>query len=434
MQYRMKLGVAVILFLFVTSFVAACSKSQETIQFQADPEMKAMLRVMYPAGEEWFRKDYGDLFNAKYPNIEITVIPSPQGGIDESWWESEKPDVLALDLPVYEQLIADDKLYDLNTVITNDAFHLDGMHSGIIDFIRQRGGGKLYGLPPTFYNKAIYYNKELFDRFNIPYPKDQMTWEEILELAKRFPADEGIHGLYIRDYEFLVSELASSRNLSAYNTAKLQMTINTEAYKDVFETVLDAYKSGAVVSPSAGSQQYDPFINKTSAMAYDYSYYINNEINWAKEDLGSQFQLDWELASAPSDSANRELSSTYFFTDILTVSADSDQKQAAWELVKFMNSEELAKVKSKTAGLSLQTRTDYNYNPEGKRIEAFYNQKPNLDRSTIDYTKVPKGFSLRNIINQEVASLIAGVKSVDEVMASIEQRGQAELSKGQEKK
>lgn len=31
--------------------------------------------------------------------------------------------------------------------------------------------------------------------YGIPYPKDQMTWEEVIQLAKRFPAEEGVSGL-----------------------------------------------------------------------------------------------------------------------------------------------------------------------------------------------------------------------------------------------
>ena len=45
--------------------------------------------------------------------------------------------------------------------------------------------GKQYGFPCNTGCSTLIYNKNVFDFFGIPYPKDQMTWEEFFELAKR---------------------------------------------------------------------------------------------------------------------------------------------------------------------------------------------------------------------------------------------------------
>jgi len=59
-----------------------------------------------------------------------------------------------------------------------------------LKMLRERGvGGKLYGLAPTFNSKALFYNVDLFGEYGIDPPTDSMSWEEVLNLARRFPKD-----------------------------------------------------------------------------------------------------------------------------------------------------------------------------------------------------------------------------------------------------
>lgn len=419
------------LLLRITIFLlllTSCSSSKQTLQYEGDPEMKATLKVMYPPGEESFMTDYGDLFKVKFPNIEIQVIGYWNTRYKEVMQE-EKPDVIALSIDEYTKFIEEDRLYDLNLLFLNDKFDLDGINPNILDYLRQLGGGKIYGLPPKFLNRAIYYNKDLFDKNNVPYPHDQMTWEEIIQLSKRFSSGDEISGLYMQSFATSVNEIATSRGLSFYNAKDKKITVNTESYKKVFELVLDAYNSKSIVLPGIDSLEvYDPFITGTSAMTMDYYYYINNKINWAKEEQGSKFHLNWDLASAPVGDESRRGTTSYFnFANIFSVNSESEQKQAAWELVKFINGEELAKKNSKTPSFATPTRTDYLYNPEGKRIEAFYNQRPEIKPVSAEfYSSLPNGFftNMDGIINSELKAVTVGVKTLDEAMASMQERGQ----------
>lgn len=56
----------------------------------------------------------------------------------------------------------------------------------LIDMLRERGGGSLYGLIPFFYPSVIFYNAELFREHGIEPPHNKMSWKETLELAKSF--------------------------------------------------------------------------------------------------------------------------------------------------------------------------------------------------------------------------------------------------------
>ena len=48
-----------------------------------------------------------------------------------------------------------------------------------------RIGDQLYGLPFRNDYYVLYYNKTLFDKAGVEYPKHDMTWDEYRELAKK---------------------------------------------------------------------------------------------------------------------------------------------------------------------------------------------------------------------------------------------------------
>lgn len=267
--------------LLASIVLTACSSTpKQTVQYEGDPQMQATITVMYSGGLNFFNKDYGDLFRAKYPNIEVKVIGAWRDV--EKVREEQKPDVLLLSYEDYVKLTGEGKLYDLNNMITEDAFNLEGVNQDIIDFLRQSGGGKLYGLPPHFDNQALFYNKDLFDKYSIPYPQDGMTWNEVFQLAKRFPIEDGVSGFTTDHLSSLRYKMETSQGLRSVNRKEMRVTVNTESYKKLFETLVDAHRSSTLEIKDYGEEVYDSFITGKSAMTVDYYYYLNNNIYWAK--------------------------------------------------------------------------------------------------------------------------------------------------------
>lgn len=417
---------AVLAGMIVLSQLISCSSGKETIEYEGDPQIHANLKIMTVDSKDDFMRDYGDLFNAKYPNIELDVVSFQENNLQDVL-KQENPDIFLTSQNVYEELLHESKLYDLDALMNTDAFNLEGVHQGIVDSLRNIGNGKLYGLPSVFLTKALFYNKDLFDKYGIPYPPDRMTWEEVFQLAARFPTGDGVSGLFMRDFYSLSEDMARCYGLNKVNVKDQKVTLNTASYKNIFQSILDAYEAKAVVLPEVDLfEVYDPFITGASAMTVDYYYYINHNINSAKSGNGEKLHLNWDVATAPVNVANRETSPYFNIVAIFSIHADSSQKQAAWEFVKFVNSEQFAKAKSKTNGFALPTRTDYIYNPEGRHMEAFYSLKPDVNPTRIDYDNGPEGFHTRmkEIISSEAKAVMVGAKTLDEAIASMQERGQ----------
>ena len=77
----------------------------------------------------------------------------------------------------------------MDTYIEKDKYNLEGIYPGLIDMLKEIGGSKLYGLSPSFYGNAVLYNKDLFNKYGVDLPHDGMSWQDILDLARRFPTE-----------------------------------------------------------------------------------------------------------------------------------------------------------------------------------------------------------------------------------------------------
>ncbi|MDF2724963.1 MAG: extracellular solute-binding protein family 1, partial [Paenibacillus sp.] len=81
-------------------------------------------------------------------------------------------------------------------IMTKTKFDMNRFGKEYLDMLRLMGDGKkLIALPDKvdypYESAALLYNKSIFDKFAVPYPKDNMTWDDVLELAKKFNRLEG---------------------------------------------------------------------------------------------------------------------------------------------------------------------------------------------------------------------------------------------------
>lgn len=414
--------------------ISACADRTETFQYEGDPRIEATLKVMTSVGKERFMNDVGDFFNVKYPNVNFELVPFNSENFMEVT-DREKPDVMIVSKDEYKQLIERGQLSDIDVLLSDDRFNVEGVAPEILNYLRDVGKRRLYGIPAQFTSKGLYYNKDLFDQYGVPYPEDQMTWEEVFQLAERFPYEDGVYGFYSRSFTDLVDDIALSRSLAGINAKDMQMNVGSESYREVFQMVMDAYNSNAVTLPDIPFMEIeDPFITGTSAMTVDFNSYITYSLNRLKEKQGDPFNLNWDIVTAPVDENKRDISPYMTISSIHVINKESTQKQAAWEFVKFATGEEVAKIRSKTAGLFFSVRIDHIYNPEGKRMESFYKLKPEVN-FVGNYDLLPDGVSVkvRDIIISEVKAAMVGSKTLDEAISSMQERGQQVLDQNPRK-
>lgn len=419
------------------------------------------LKVIYH-DSELFYQQYGDLFTTLNNQIQFELISDAdiykdmgdrtKEEVYAEFIREEQPDILILDAHQFKNQINDGILTELDSLSTRDNYNLDGFVPGLVDQFRELGSGELYGLTPSFSSKAIFYNKDLFKKNDIELPSDGMSWYDIIDLARRFPTEGdkqtrvyGYSGGEVyeapMDLVTLIDRMSQAEGLTILNTDKMQVTIDTDAWKKVIQTAIEADQSGAIFNSmdelfTSGTNEdfYDSqqFLMGRSAM------HIGSVTSLAlmdhfKNDMNDYEPFELGIAAGPVDPLDP--TSTYVTPgDIFAINIASVNQDAAWEFIKYVCGEDYARASSKSNELLLGQQlllsrlgfmTDY----EGTSLEPFYQLRSKLLRRSDDWYKLPDQFfnDFATILSRELELVEKEQKSLDEAIATVRSEAQAVL-------
>lgn len=433
--------------------VAGCSAGPAK-EAEKAAETPSSIKVMF-YDENYFFQAYGNMFISKYPNIDIEVV-NMQGIFQEGkdynkslkeFIEKEKPDVVMVNKEIIGELAEEGKLVELDPLIERDKYSLDSYFPSVLDLLKEEGNGKLYGLAPTFSSNVIYYNADLFAEHGVDVPKDGMTWQELVDTAKRFPTtgDEKtrIYGFGMQyggnTLEQLASMMGSAQGLQIINTDTMTLSVNTDSWKEVYQMALDVWNSGTVYKSKPENnnemrtmEDYfagQPFIMGKAAMTIDGTYMIQN-LKQAKSAMKDYKPFQVGIAAGPVDPANPDKTYSSYISDVFGIHSSSSNPDAAWEFVKYVNSEEFAKIQSRTLNNGMPTRMGIVSDVDGLSMETFYKLQPASVPSVND-SKIPMDFygKFQPILSKELKQIEDKKKSIDEALNSIQQEGQEALDK-----
>jgi ABC-type glycerol-3-phosphate transport system substrate-binding protein len=316
--------------------------------------------------------------------------------------------------------------------------------------LRERGGGSLYGLAPYFHASVIYYNADMFREHQIDPPRNQMSWKELLELSSRFAGlgsgDDQIYGLAdeFGQADGMLFNVALSSSLRVFDAKGEKITFNTDGWKEAMELTAKAIRDKGIYTASLEPEkentmyylQTEQFFKGKVAMVLGSSWLMTNLRNQAVYASDSE-EINWDFVTAPVDPAAPEESAFTMLSSIYAIAADSPNKRAAWEFVKFVNGPEMAKAASRSFRGELPTRADAMKEVDGKSMEPFYMLRPKASSGSLwggTSVNIPDRFRMTfsNIIIKELKAMVENGKSVEEAVAVIETEGNAALQEARE--
>ncbi|MFD2614587.1 ABC transporter substrate-binding protein [Paenibacillus gansuensis] len=419
---------------FVILLLTACNEKKEPMLDQP-----VELKVMH-WNEDSFYSEYGDMISAKYPNLTFKVLPV-QGIFGDKlaeFVEKEKPDLIMLNTAREIGLLKEKgQLAELDPYISKDKFDLDTINPRILDMLREEGEGKLYTLSPTFQGEGLYYNKDLFDKHGVPYPTDQMTWEEVLELAARIPKgtkENPLYGLDMNNTQpsfFFTMNLGQTEGLQFIDLDERKITLDTEGWRHIWELGIKSLKEGILApafSPSNKVQAYDApsankFINGQAAMTLQGSYFIS-ELKRAASNAKNPQKVNWGLVTEPVSSKDRNSGRGIYIYGMYGVNSASPYKEAAWEVIKYINGDEWTRIRSRNES-QLMSRTAYNKEVDGRSLEPFWKLK--YSKGLIDFTKYPPNFNIDELAGVEIQQILDGNKTVEQALNDLQVSAQRAL-------
>lgn len=421
-------------------------KEKDLLPF--DDTTERTLKVQWGHGAS-FMSQFGEGFIIRYPNMDVETLDQPpydpQTSRTEQYAamiEREQPDVVYLPLDVFLDLADQGMLAPLEPLIDKNNFKLSDFHEGVVDSLREAGGGSLYGLTPHYRASALYYNKTLFDRYGIPYPSDRMTWEDTFRLAQRFPRDgEGENRVYgfsdSAGSPFYAAEIAGWTNgLRLTDAAGERMTADSAGWKPIWSLVADGLAKGwlYVAEPRTGTISGEAFYKRNgfsrgSAALFVGDASLASDLVEGRKKYSTLPDFEWNLVSEPVDPANPNASSSFALDFVYAIPANAPHMRDGWEMLKWIVGEPMAKktAMQRSGGFGLSARKDVPLKLEGYRTEAFTLLQPggDLRERSKRYTLPPQ--DIRGIAEEQLKSAAAGTKTLDEAIQTIQQNGQQAL-------
>jgi multiple sugar transport system substrate-binding protein len=418
--------------LLCLTLLAACSGKKDT-----PTDLTGTLKIVY-ADESYFHSEYGQFFHAKFPNVDFEVISTDEknqflaaNGFDNGkFLEVYQPDLVRIDnLQQYAELAEAGVLADLEALIKADGYDIGSIDDNVMELLRKPVGGGLFALAPRFDNLALYYNIDLFNEHGVDPPRDGMTWDEVLELAGRFPADgdpkKRIAGFNDRtDLSSLVIQMAEAEGLGLYTGLNGELTFRSDRWRAIIGKVVEAGRSGTLYVPGIteitdfnppGVSQPNLFITGRSAMTVDYLR-LTDDIREMQNKLGKTF--DYGVVTAPTGGGTGASGGGVLLYDIFGINASSPRQSLAWEFLKYAAGEEYAQLRSKSSPFLL-SRSSFMKEKDGVSLEPFYKFRANPDARPLLGAHYLVYAAFDQALIRELPKAVAGERTLDETIEAI---------------
>lgn len=191
--------------------------------------------------------------------------------------------------------------------------------------------GTQYGLPETFSNVVLFYNKDLFDEAGLDYPTADWTWEDEREAAEALTDTEaGVWGTFQPVSFFEYFKVLAQNGGQFFTDDKADVAFDTPEGVEAAEWLLD--KVGTVMPAEADmGGQDDAAMFKAGKLAM-----WHNGI-WQFAAMADA-PFEWDIVVEPGNTED----ASHFFANAVVASSETEHPEAATAWLQFMASSETA--------------------------------------------------------------------------------------------
>jgi multiple sugar transport system substrate-binding protein len=400
--------VAVVVFAWTTAWAA----QQQTIKFSVwdysmAPEYQAAINAFEKENPQ-IKVDVIDIAAKEYPD-KMTVMLAA----------GEDVDAFAVkDFASYSNYIGRNSLTPLDSFVKKDKIDLKP-YGGALNYVKDKG--KLMVFPYRSDIYLLYYNKDIFDKAGIPYPSNDMTWQQYREIAKKITRGEGNDKTWGAYFHFWRSQA----QIPLLLTTKTTLLDGKYSFlKPMYKLILGmqnedkSIMSYAEIKTSSANYR-GIFESGKVGMEYMGTWLIGSLMTDKK---AGKHNVNWGIAKAPHWPGVTP-GSTITGITTLAINAKSSKKEAAWKLISFLGGEKGAKIFAKfgvfpalrtSAVLDIYTSTE-GFPVNGKAALV-------TDKTTIEIPPSPYANVIDKTLQEEHELIMTGQKPLDQGLKDMEKR------------
>jgi multiple sugar transport system substrate-binding protein len=368
--------------------------------------------------DDEFKTFFTDPLKKSHPNITLNVVRSGKQKLEDLLAAGTPPDLIfgsSRNLTPFLDLRLPANLYPLLKKHNADLTKYDPIALSAIKNYGSRG--QLYALPIFENFSALYYNKDLFDKFKVPYPKDGMSWNDVIELARQmtFTVGEkkdkvqykGINPDGIRNF-------ASSLSIQAIDPITYRAVVVNNSWREVLST----YEEVMTIPGNAGGTAKSLFgETQTLAMYPGYLAKLNELEALFKKNKG----INFDIVSYPYFKGSVGTGAEIDVQAMMITQASKHKEEAYW-VIETVMTPEIQLAATRRARLSalndpsmkIEFGTDYK-SLKGKNVYGMFKVTPSIG---------PKHTPYDNIVNSKISTvanqLVKGIVDVDGALQQLQ--------------
>lgn len=373
---------------------------QETTAYWQD------IKEAYEASHEGVTIEMVDLGSTDY----MTVLATELSGDGTDF------DVVTIkDVPGYATLVQKNAIISLDDYIKADGVDLS-KYAGATDQVLV--DGKLYELPFRNDFWVLFYNKDLFDAANVPYPTNDMTFEEYDALARQLTDTTFGSQTYGAHYHTWRSAVQLFGVLDGEHTI---LDGEYSFFKPYYEMVLGQEADGVCRKyadlKTEGLHYSAAFSGGDVAMLNMGSWFIATMItNLQTGEYDSSLCGNWGIVKYPH-AEGVEAGSTLGTITGLAVTSATDTPDAAWEFVKWVSGEEGAAVMASSGNfpaIMTDEVKDLITGLEGFPTDDASREALSVSNLYLEVPYAPNVSEINSVLDSYHGSIMAGEMSIDE--------------------
>ncbi len=351
-------------------FITGCKQKDEDVLKFASWGSKTEVQII-----NTLLKD----FEKENPDVKVKFLHIPQNYFPKlhlMFASNLAPDVIFinnLNIPVYEKY-----LMDLNTMFEDEK---KNYYPQVLDTMTYEY--RLLAIPRDISEFVIFYNKDLFDKYNVEYPKSDWTIEDLLNIAKKLTCDNhyGISfeeksisylpylrafngGFIDKDNNLIIDNENSKRGIQFYSDLRNKYNVAPKKYQSASKTMAQMFIDGQLAMHLSG--------------------------RWLVPKYREDVNFNWDVVNFPNINGK---SSVTLDSSGYAIVKSSKKRDDAIRLVKFLTSKKSSDYFTKT-GLIVPARIDNLYSTSFLDGKNPMNSKVFIDIVKIsEKTPVNKNYS-----------------------------------------
>ncbi|MBD2861244.1 ABC transporter substrate-binding protein [Paenibacillus oceani] len=376
--------------------------------------------------DEDFMKSFGSLIQRKYPNVTFKLTQKTKGStIQDMVTAKADMDIIIASQSQIFSLGELGLLTDISDLIKANKFDLSRLELSAVENLRKITNGSIVGLPYKINAMAMYYNRDIFDKFGVPYMKDGLSWDDVYETARKLTRLEGgvqYWGISLNFYQNFLT-------LNQYSHELINPKTRVPTFTDHFwKGYMENFVRFAEI-PSNGltreilNKQNDLFVkDKTLAIMLST---IGGVSGLSKESS----HLNWDIAAYPVFKDIPDMGPPPAPTYML-LSATSKQKREAFLAMAEMLSDEsqlaLSKLGNATALSEKSIRESFGdglVELKGKNVKALLPSKMAVPITWNNHTIVSQ-----NAISNAFADVLLGAKDMNTALREAQEEAEKAIA------